>query len=108
MTDTSPDTARPQPPPPPPRLPLGGVLSAIASERRWQILRELLKGEALPVCEVARRLRATPAGISKHFAVLHASGIVRRTYGGHYILDPRFRVPGQNAIDVGHALLRFD
>ncbi len=58
--------------------PLPRVLSAIASGRRWQILRELLKGEALPVYEVARRLRATPAGISKHFAVLHASGIVRR------------------------------
>ncbi len=105
MTDSSQDPARPQPSP---RLPLGRILSAIGSERRWRILRELAKGEALPVYEIARRLGATPAGISKHFAVLHASGIVRRTYGGHYILDPRFRVPGQNAIDVGHALLRFD
>ncbi len=66
-------------------LPLGRLLSAIGSERRWQSLRELVKGEALPVYEVARRLRATPAGISKHFAVLHASGIVRRTYGDHLL-----------------------
>ena len=94
--------------PKPPRFPLADVLPAIGSERRWCILRELAKGESLPVCEIAARLGATPAGISKHFAVLNASGIVRRTYGGNYDIDPRFRVPGQLAIDIGHALLRFD
>jgi hypothetical protein len=40
--------------------------------------------------------------------VLFDSGIVRRTYGGLYEIDPRFRVPGQSAIDVGHAYLRLD
>jgi len=92
----------------PPRIDLEKVLSAVGSERRWFILRELAKGEALPVIEIARRLGATPAGTSKHFAVLFLSGIVRRTYGGLYEIDPRFRVPGQSAIDVGHAYLRFD
>ena len=101
MPDLTPVSASPQPS-------LTKVLPAIASERRWCILRELAKGEALPVCEIAHRLRATPGGISKHFAVLHASGIVRRTYGGNYDIDPRFRVPGQFAIEIGHALLRFD
>jgi DNA-binding transcriptional ArsR family regulator len=94
--------------PVPPRISLEKILPAIGSARRWCILRELTKGEALPVIEVARRLRATPSGISKHFAVLIDSGIVRRTYGGLYEIDPRFRVPGQSAIDIGHAYLRFD
>jgi len=42
----------------PPRIDLEKVLSAISSERRWFILRELAKGEALPVIEIARRLGA--------------------------------------------------
>lgn len=103
-----PDPAQASTNPAPPRFALDKVLPAIGSERRWCILRELAKGESLPVCEVARRLGATPAGISKHFAVLFDSGIVRRTYGGNYDIDPRFRVPGQLAIDIGHAYLRFD
>lgn len=94
--------------PKPPRFPLSEILPAIGSERRWCILRELAKGESLPVGEIARRLGATPGGISKHFAVLADSGIVRPTYGWHYAIDPRFRVPGEAAIDIGHALLRFD
>ena len=59
------------------------------------------------MCEVAQRLGATPAAISKHIAVLLASGIVRRSYGTHYAIDPRFLVPGERAIEIGHALLRF-
>lgn len=45
---------------------------------------------------------------SKHFAVLLASGIVLRSYGGNHKIDPRFLVPGERAIDIGHAYLRFD
>jgi hypothetical protein len=103
MTDPAQASSSPKPP----RLPLFQILPAIASENRWLILRELAKGESLPVCEVAHRLGATPAGTSKHFAVLLASGVIRRTYGGHYAIEPRFLVPGEHAIDIGHALLRF-
>jgi hypothetical protein len=39
--------------------------------------------------------------------LLLASGVIRRTYGGHYAIEPRFLVPGEHAIDIGHALLRF-
>jgi len=102
-----PDPAQASASPQPPRLSLSKVLPAIASERRWCILRELAKGEPLPVIEVAHRLGATPAGTSKHFAVLLASGLVLRTYGGNYKIDPRFLVPGERAIDIGHAYLRF-
>ncbi len=104
MPDPAPSSASP----PPPQLTLADVLPAIASERRWSILRELAKGEPLSVIEVAHRLRATPAGTSKQFAVLLASGIVLRTYGGNYKIDSRFLVPGERAIDIGHAYLRFD
>ena len=104
MPDPAPAPSSPQPP----RLPVSNVLSAIASENRWYILRELARGEALPVSEVAHRLGATLSGTSKHFAVLLASGVVRQTYGGHYTIEPRFRVPGELAIDLGHVRLRFD
>ena len=89
------------------RLPLPKALSVISSISRWHILRELLKGEPLPVCEIAARLRATETSISKHFAVLLAAGVVRRHYG-LYAIESRFIVPGERSLDFGCILIRFD
>jgi len=90
-----------------PNLPLPQVLSAISSIPRWEILRELLPGRALPVCEIAHRLGMSESSISKHFAVLLASGVVRREYG-FYAVDPRFLVPGERSMDFGCVVIRFD
>lgn len=88
-------------------LPLPKVLSAISSISRWYILRELMKGQPLPVCEIAARLRVSETSISKHVAVLLASGIVQRPYG-LYAIEPRFLVPGERSLDFGSILIRFD
>jgi DNA-binding transcriptional ArsR family regulator len=75
--------------------------------QRWRILRELATSGPLPVCEIAKRLRATESGISKHFAVLRDSGIVYNHYG-LYAIDRRFLVPGEHSLDFGHVLVRLD
>jgi hypothetical protein len=55
----------------PPVLPLAGILTAISDLTRWRILDELLKGEPLPVKELARRLGVSDAST---FALLAAVG----------------------------------
>lgn len=44
--------------------------------------------------------------MSKQISVLYEAGIVRQGHGGLYSIQPHFRVPGEAAIDLGHALLR--
>jgi DNA-binding transcriptional ArsR family regulator len=88
-----------------PRPPLEDLLPAIGSTTRWSILRELIK-EPLPVCELALRFRYTDSAMSKQLGVLFEAGIVRRGYGGLYSIQPQYLVPGEAAIDFGHALLR--
>jgi DNA-binding transcriptional ArsR family regulator len=89
-------------------LPLAKVLPVISSIPRWHILRELAKGEPLPVHEIARRMRFSPTSISKHLAILFDSGVVRRGYGCLYSIEPAFLVPGERAMDFGNVLIRFD
>ena len=91
-----------------PRLPIVKVMAIVSSIPRWLILRELSMGEPLPVTEIARRLRSTRTAISKHCSVLLDSGIVYRSYGGLYNIDPRFLVPGERSIDLGFVLIRLD
>ena len=91
-----------------PRLSMDKALAIISSVPRWLILRELSMGEPLPIAEIARRVRATPTGTSKHCSVLLDSGIVHRGYGGLYAIDPRFLVPNERSIDLGFVLIRLD
>lgn len=88
-------------------LHLPKVLAAISSLSRWEILRELIKDQPLPVCEIAIRLRASETSISKHVAVLLSSGVVCRHYG-LYMIEPRFLVPGESSLDFGCILIRFN
>ena len=106
MAETSPQPSPPSAKNLKPRLPIPVQLSAISSVSRWVILNELIKGEPLPVCEIATRLRVSETSISKHLAVLLAAGIVYRHYG-LYAIDSRFLVPGERALDFGSVLIRF-
>lgn len=90
-----------------PQLPVANLLAAVSSLSRWHILRELSKGEPLPVCEIAARLRSSETSISKHIAVLRTIGIVDRSYG-LYAIDRRFVVPGERTLDFGSIAIRFD
>ncbi|MEO8615338.1 MAG: hypothetical protein ABI600_09370 [Luteolibacter sp.] len=67
-----------------------------------------MKGEPLPVKELARRLSAKPGNISKHCAVLIEFGITQRGFGNLFKIQPHLLVPGQNAVDFGTVLIRLD
>ena len=67
-----------------------------------------MKGKPLTVGEIARRTGITLTSTSKHMLFLHRVGIVERVLGGLYELKPDLAVPGENAIDFGRVLLRFD
>ena len=85
------------------------VLKVVGEPSRWRILRELAKGEALPVQELAQRLRCKPTSISKHLAVLRKHGIVLPHYGTCYRLAPAFMPkPGENVLDLGHCTMKLD
>jgi len=76
---------------------------------RWRILRELCKGEALPVIELAIRARTRPTKVSKHMAVLRKAGLVTTHYGRLYRLAPVLTpdLAGQR-LDLGHCVLKLD
>ena len=76
---------------------------------RWRILRELAKGEALPVQVLAQRIGRTSSATSKHMQVLREARLVVTSHGGHYRLAPAIRpAPGVQVLDLGHCTLRLD
>jgi DNA-binding transcriptional ArsR family regulator len=82
---------------------------ALADVRRWKILLELAKGEALPVVELARRVGCAPAQASKHMKTLRDAGLVQTGYGRLYSFTPAVRVQREEKlIDLGPCLLRMD
>lgn len=85
------------------------TLMLFGEPTRWRMVGELAKGEALPVQELAQRLRCKPANISKHLAVLRKHGIVLPHYGTCYRLAPAFMPkPGENVLDLGHCTMKLD
>lgn len=98
----------PATPAPMPTLPLANILTAISDLTRWRILDELLKGEPLPVKELARRLGVPATNISKHCTALCQFGIVLRGFGNLFKIPDHFQMPGQRALDLGAVVLRLD
>ena len=92
-----------------PAVPLDKLCRAIANPVRWKIIRELCRGEPLPVQEVARRLDANPEIISKHLGVLRAQGLAEYCYGSLNRIPAALRPqPGANVLDLGHCVIRLD
>ncbi len=91
-----------------PVIPLASLLNAVSDMTRWRILNELLKGEALPVLELSKRLGVQSTNLGKHCAVLLGLGILKRGYGKLYSIPACYLVPGQRALDFGAVLLRLD
>jgi DNA-binding transcriptional ArsR family regulator len=70
-------------------------------------LRELAKGQALPVGELARRLGFSSNAMSKQMALLEKTGAVQRIYGRLYTLAPDLRpAPGVAVLDLGDLVLK--
>jgi DNA-binding transcriptional ArsR family regulator len=93
---------------PPPTAP-DEVIRGLSNPIRWAILRELARGEPLPVAELARRLGSTPEALSKHAIKLHDAGLVVRGYGLLYRINPKLLIPDQPlSLNVGIAVIHLD
>lgn len=81
----------------------------LAVPARWSFLRELARGETLPVVELARRAGIPPNLASKNLMVLRAKGLVEQTYGRLYRLPASLRPDtAAGVLDLGHCLIRLD
>jgi hypothetical protein len=90
-----------------PQIPLANLVAAMSDITRWRILGELIKGDPLPVHELARRTTGKRDSVAKHCRILLEFGIVRHEFN-LYKINPALLVPGQAAIDLGAAVLRLD
>lgn len=85
------------------------VALLVSDLTRWRLLRELAKGESLPLQVLAQRVGRSREVTGKHLAVLRQLGVVLVGYGRLNSLAPAFRPPaGTAAIDFGHCVLRLD
>lgn len=76
-------------------------------ELRIGILRELCKGQALPVGELARRLGCTANAMSKQMAQVETTGLAVQTYGRLYVMAPHLLPPaGATVLDLGQLVLK--
>lgn len=66
---------------PKPLLGLKQMALLIIDLARWSVLRELAKGEPLPVYEQARWAGRTPDAPTKHVKVLRRLGVVETGWG---------------------------
>jgi DNA-binding transcriptional ArsR family regulator len=83
------------------------ILPGIGSTVRWRVLKELAKGEPLPICELARRLRMSESAMSKQMAVMRRSGLAVNRYGCYKIPAGVLSADGKTA-DYGCIVLRLD
>lgn len=90
-----------------PNFPIARILPGIASTVRWCVLKELAKGEPLPVCELARRLRMSESAMSKQMAVMRRSGLAVNRYGSYQFPNGVLSADGKTA-DYGCIVLRLD
>jgi DNA-binding transcriptional ArsR family regulator len=101
--------SEPSPSPQPPKLDLESICLLLSDPTRWLLLRELAKGQALPVNELGQRLGRSPEAISKHLAVMRRLGVAEAGFGRLYSLSPSFRPePGAAVLDFGHCTVRLD
>ena len=94
-------------PPPGPKIPARKLGLLLHDPARWQLLRELAKGEALPVRELARRIGKTHVRTSQHLLLMREWGLLVKEYGHTYRLAPAHRpAPGATHLDFGDWMLR--
>ena len=77
--------------------------------RRWKILRELARGDALPVSEISRRVSGKSNSVQKNMAILKDAKLVVQTYGRLYRLAPELAVSADGRqLDLGFCILCLD
>lgn len=99
----------PTPPAIPPAYSLATLARALSVPARWIILRELARGQALPVAELAHRARISPNLTSRHMIALKQLGLAEQVLGRLYRLPATLRPDlAAGLLDLGHCLLRLD
>lgn len=94
-------------PTPVPLLPLATQCLLLGDPTRIAVLRELCKGEPLPVSELAKRLNRQPTAISKHLTMLRTTGVAVQGFGRLYRIAPALQpAPGSPVLDLGDLTLR--
>ena len=97
----------PTSPLPPPTFSVEVLARLLAVPARWTILRELARGEVLPVSEIAARARIEASLASRHMATLREMGLAEQIYGRLYRLSSNLHPdPATGLLDLGHCLLR--
>jgi len=85
------------------------LATALGSDVRWQILKELSGGEPRMVMELAKVVGLSRDATSKQLAVLSRAGAVVQGRGRLYAIPKQYLPqPGQPIVDFGHCLLRLD
>lgn len=87
-------------------LPLSTQCLLVGDVTRIAVLRELAKGEPLPVSELARRLGRAPTAISKHLTLLRKTGVAVQGFGRLYRLAPAFGPTASAVLDFGQLVLK--
>ncbi len=90
-----------------PQLSLKDQCFLLGHELRIGILRELCKGQPLPVGELARRVGCTGNAMSKQMALIAETRVVQQIYGRLYVMTPQYLPPpGATTLDLGQLLLK--
>ena len=89
-------------------IPHTAIAQALSSPVRWAILATLVENEVLPASQLAKNVGVTPSALTKHLANLRRHGLIEHWHRKLYRIPKRFRIPGENALDFGSALIRLD
>jgi DNA-binding transcriptional ArsR family regulator len=84
------------------------VLTGVGQPTRLRIFKELFQNGPSTGLPLANKLGLPLQNVSKHLLYLRKIGLLEQGMGRVYSIPERFRVPGQQALDFGHALVRFD
>jgi len=90
-------------------LSLAQVAKLLSDPTRWRLLREMSKGEMLPIAELAQHSGCSSDSAYRHLVLLIRMGIAVLRYRGFYAMAPAYVPPaGSTTIDLGHCVVRLD
>ena len=80
----------------------------MANPVRWRVLALLAKHEVLPRGQLVSLLGQERARLSKHLLFMVDSGVIEFWHRTLFRIPAEFRVPGENVLDFGCAVIRID
>ena len=84
------------------------VLTGVGEATRLRIFQELMRNGPSTGLPLATKLGLPLQNVSKHLLHLREIGLLDQGMGRVYSIPERYRVPGQQALDFGAVLVRFD